>query len=100
MLGAVDPQGGCVPDQADSGRGPADEPGILGHHVDGARVRQAHHPSNTGHLLWSHVQLGLLMEHGRAVSRLFSAYYDPLIDFAKSKSKAYYHPYIQHTTYC
>jgi hypothetical protein len=43
--GAVDPQGGGVPDhqrRADAGREPAAEPGVLRHHVDGARVRQAH----------------------------------------------------------
>jgi hypothetical protein len=43
--GAVDPEGGGVPDhqrRADAGREPAAEPGVLRHHVDGARVRQAH----------------------------------------------------------
>ena len=44
-VGAVDPEGGGVPDhqrRADAGREPAAEPGVLRHHVDGARVRQAH----------------------------------------------------------
>jgi hypothetical protein len=43
--GTVDPQGCGVPDhqrRADAGWQPAAEPGVLRHHVDGARVRQAH----------------------------------------------------------
>ncbi|KAJ6816557.1 glutamate decarboxylase [Iris pallida] len=46
VAGEVDTEGGCVPGdkrRADARRQPQAQPGVVRHHLDGARVRQAHH---------------------------------------------------------